>query len=971
MCTGRRVLWLPLASLAMLIVMSGQECIPKPNGWPIANAGPDQTKCPGEQVFLDFTASSDPDGDSLTYLSVKIRGPADIVLDGANTATPSFLPPMEGEYEISLTVKDRRGATDEDTVVIHVSSENCVVPCSYPEARARTDRPQTCEGQSVNLIGLGSVSSPACPITDWSWRQIEGLAVDIANPYSADTTFVAPMVDQDVQLTFELTVTNGTYSDTDTVVITVLNCDPGECQTPVANAGPDQTVNENTPVALDGSGSYDPQDGQIAPSWIQTSGPAVTLSSPTAAKPTFTTPDVGSQGAVLVFQLTVSKECADGTTLTATDEVTITVVEPQPGDSDGDGVPGASDICPNTPLGEVADANGCSCSQKDADGDGVNDCDDQCPNTPAGEVVDNNGCSCSQKDSDGDGVNDCDDQCLNTPAGELADANGCSCSQKDTDSDGVNDCNDQCPNTPAGQAVDGQGCPVDSARTDTITLISGTLNGQSLNTNRPSITVEAGQTLTGTLNWRVYQDFDSGAVYPAVRTHTWATNHAASYVVLDDWVTRNEVPKTIADSINLTAPTTPGTYYIVTGGWPVTNAACIAANDYPTATFGDGDDLADQPGSVLETSWDGVGQYTNVSGFLGSYTQPMAGYAVRMIVQAPTPDGMVLIPAGTFQMGNALSATGEGDTDELPVHVVNLNAFRIDPYEATNQDYADALNWAMNQGGLISVPPLNGVVYRSGGTSIPYCNTTASEYDTHITWDGASFGVTPGKENHPMVRVTWWGAAAYANWRSVMSGRQPCYSVSTWNCDFSKNGYRLPTEAEWEKAARGGVTGRRFPWSDTDTIQHTRANYYSSSSYSYDTGPTRGYHPLWGVGGYPWTSPVGFFNGELRQKVNFNWPGSQATYQTTNGANGYGLYDMAGNVWEWCNDWYSSTYYSTPEASQPNPRGPLTATPYRAIRGGNSWGHAADWCRVADRVGGNGPDAWSSHVGFRLARNSE
>ncbi len=127
-------------------------------------------------------------------------------------------------------------------------------------------------------------------------------------------------------------------------------------------------------------------------------------------------------------------------------------------DTDTDGVRDDLDSCANTPTGEIADASGCSDSQKDADGDGIVNDMDLCPNTLTGEAVDAEGCSDSQKDSDFDGVNDADDLCPDSPEDEAVDANGCTPSQKDSDADGVADSEDECPNTPSGLAVDANGC---------------------------------------------------------------------------------------------------------------------------------------------------------------------------------------------------------------------------------------------------------------------------------------------------------------------------------------------------------------------------------------------------------------------------------------------------------------------------------------------------------------------------------
>ena len=312
----------------------------------------------------------------------------------------------------------------------------------------------------------------------------------------------------------------------------------------------------------------------------------------------------------------------------------------------------------------------------------------------------------------------------------------------------------------------------------------------------------------------------------------------------------------------------------------------------------------------------------------------------------PCPTEMVLIPASEFMMGNCMNDPNEGWPDELPVHAVYVDAFYMDVYEVTNEQYCAYLNSAYGQG-LIEVT--SGVVYKAGDSK-PYCDTNSADTNSCTVWNGSTFTVESGRADHPMVEVSWYGAAAYSNWRSAQSGRTPCYDLDTWECNFSANGYRLPTEAEWEKAARGGTSWHRFPWSDTNNIQHARANYYSYWEYGvpfypYDTSATEGFHPCWGAGDTPYTSPVGFFTGALQYKADWGWPGAPVSYQTTNSVNGYGLYDMVGNVPEWCNDWYSSTYYSS--SPYDNPTGP-TGGMVRIMRGGG-WSSYAFSCRAAYR----------------------
>ena len=163
------------------------------------------------------------------------------------------------------------------------------------------------------------------------------------------------------------------------------------------------------------------------------------------------------------------------------DNFEISAVEPN-GDNDGDGVLNSDDLCPNTPIGEVVDSNGCSEDQRDDDEDGVANGDDLCANTPSGEDVNSEGCSDSQIDDDEDGVMNNVDLCPNTPTGEVVDSNGCSEDQRDDDEDGVANGVDICPNTPAGEAVNNEGCSDSQIDDDE----DGVMNNVDICANTPS-----------------------------------------------------------------------------------------------------------------------------------------------------------------------------------------------------------------------------------------------------------------------------------------------------------------------------------------------------------------------------------------------------------------------------------------------------------------------------------------------------
>ena len=351
-------------------------------------------------------------------------------------------------------------------------------------------------------------------------------------------------------------------------------------------------------------------------------------------------------------------------------------------------------------------------------------------------------------------------------------------------------------------------------------------------------------------------------------------------------------------------------------GWK-TSAAVAAALLWAVGTRAGDLTPPGPPGSTMHTLEELHQNQQALEARLAALEQRMATDGM-----APTTDGMVLIPAGAFQMGDTFA--DKGITSEMPVHAVTVSAFYMDQYEVTKAKWDEVYAWAITNG-------------------YSFDNTGA------------------GKQNsHPVHTVNWYDCVKWANARSQMEGRAPCYYVGAGSTTVYKSGdldiandwvqwdadgYRLPTEAEWEKAARGGVAGHRFPWADVNLIDHYRANYLGyPSNYSYDTSLVADYHPAFNDGTIPYTSPVGSF-----------------------APNGYGLYDMAGNGKEWCWDWHSNTYYGSSPGT--DPRGPTSGLGGRVVRGGG-WSNPAVACRAADRSDLT-PGSEGSFLGLRLVRAAQ
>ncbi len=288
-----------------------------------------------------------------------------------------------------------------------------------------------------------------------------------------------------------------------------------------------------------------------------------------------------------------------------------------------------------------------------------------------------------------------------------------------------------------------------------------------------------------------------------------------------------------------------------------------------------------------------------------------------------TPQNMILVKGGSFQMGNTHNTEND---DEQPVHEVKLNDFYLGTVEISIKEFVSFLNeieigedCLYNENLLVNLNSLT-------SSSIAY-------QDSQFVFNKC---LESKSENCSVVEISWYGALEYCNWRSETEGYEPCYKIDGSKIEYfpNNNGYRLPTEAEWEYAAKGGQSGIAddYIFSGCNTAEELLD--------------------------YAWFTTNSFDLGENSVDYGVH-PGAEKL------PNQLGLYDMTGNVYEWCWDWYGEEYYLNSPTE--NPLGPETGE-YRLIRGA-AWDGWADYdCYVAYR-GNASPEDTEYYLGFRIAKN--
>ncbi len=380
-------------------------------------------------------------------------------------------------------------------------------------------------------------------------------------------------------------------------------------------------------------------------------------------------------------------------------------------------------------------------------------------------------------------------------------------------------------------------------------------------------------------------------------------------------------------------------------------AGCSSSSSGPSET-GNGTVAVDVESDRLDAPWElsGPGSYTHAGtgdetltnmslgaytitwGAFAGYVTPSPNPSTRTLEADETvtfqgtyveeggvePPEMVTIPAGTFTMGDGVSYCG---VDERQVTLTR--DLQLGRHEVTNQEYLAAVQWAYDEGYVTATT--SSVLDNLDGSTAELL--VLDDFSCELAFSGGVFSLRDAGEginpDHPVMTVTWYGAARYCDWLSLEAGLARAYEHSgDWSCNggdpYGAEGYRLPTDAEWEHAAQYDDE-REYPWGD-ESVECSLGNYSSC------------------VG---WTSAV------------WSYPAGNSSL---------GLSDMAGNVWEWCNDWWVCSLGTSP-ATDPVGQG---SGSQRVLRGG-AWGWSNSELRCAYR-GSDTPGTNYDYAGFRAAR---
>lgn len=268
----------------------------------------------------------------------------------------------------------------------------------------------------------------------------------------------------------------------------------------------------------------------------------------------------------------------------------------------------------------------------------------------------------------------------------------------------------------------------------------------------------------------------------------------------------------------------------------------------------------------------------------------------------------VFVKGGCFDMGDTF---GVGHEDEKPVHEVCLDGFYIGKYEVTNAEFERFIS----ETGYVTTAEKSGTGWGASGSGKEDIVRKKGINWKHPLWPSDTM---KNKMSHPVVQISWDDTQEYIKWLNKKTGKE----------------YHLPTEAEWEYAARSGGKNERFAGFSDESKLYKYANFCDTNC-RYEEEETKGQND-----GYKYTSPVGSYR-----------------------PNGLGIYDMSGNVSDWCQDWYGINYYRN--RSKNNPKGPLSGS-YRVVRGGG-WGDGLWGLRASVRQGCY-PGLRCPTLGFRLAR---